>query len=82
MKRDVTDWYAQCHQCAQSRGLPSRPHGKLTKVLTGAPLDIVAIDILSGLPSSSDGSKYLLVVTDYFTKWCEAYPLPDAEAST
>jgi len=82
MKRDVTDWHMQCHQCAQSRGPPSRPHGKLTKVLTGAPLDIVAIDVLSGLPSSSDGSKYLLVVTDYFTKWCEAYPLPDAEAST
>ena len=40
------------------------------------------IDILSGFPVASDGSKCLLVLTEYFLKWVEAYPLPDAEAST
>ena len=50
--------------------------------MTGAPLDIVAIDILSGLPTTPDGLKYILVVTDYFTKWATAFALPDAEAST
>ena len=50
------------------------------KVLTGAQLDIVAVDILSGLPIAPDGSKYILVLTDYFTKWARAFALPDAEA--
>ena len=40
------------------------------------------MDILSGLPTADDGSKYLLVVVDAFTKWVEAYPLPDQEAAT
>jgi len=51
-------------------------------VITGAPLDIVAVDVLSGLPATADGKKYVLVLTDYFTKWACAFALPDAEAST
>jgi len=45
-------------------------------------MDIVAADILSGLPVTEDGLRYILVLTDYFTKWACAFTLPDAEAST
>jgi len=69
MKLDIRIWYKQCDICARSRGPPTRHQGRLQKVLTGAPLDIVAVDILSGLPNTSDGMKYILVLTDYFTKW-------------
>ena len=69
MRRDVVAWHRLCEDCALSKGPLSHPQGKLEKVLTGAPLDIVAIDILSKFPVTADGSKYLLVLTDYFTKW-------------
>ena len=82
MNRDVPLWYRACEQCAKGRGPPNRPHGKLHKVMVGAPLDIVAIDILSGLPVTPEGYRYILVLTDYFTKWSEAYPLKDAETTT
>jgi len=45
----------ECQDCATSKGPPNRPHGKLTKIITGAPMDIVAIDILSGLPVTKEG---------------------------
>jgi len=82
MKRDIQIWYSQCDICARSRGPPTRHQGRLQKVITGAPLDIVAVDILSGMPTTTDGMKYILVLTDYFTKWACAFALPDAEAST
>jgi len=81
MRQDVTNWYHQCPHCAKSKGPPLRPHGQLQKIPVGAPMDLVTMDILSGLPIASDGAKFLLVV-DAFTKWVEAYPLPDQEAVT
>jgi len=44
-------------------------------------MDLVAVDILSGLPEARNGSKCMLVVVDYMTKWAEAYALPNEEAS-
>jgi len=82
MTTTVPLWYSQCEVCAQSGGPPTKHQSRLQKVLTGVPLDIVAIDILWGLPTTADGMKYILVVIDYFTNWVSAFPLPDAEAST
>jgi len=45
-------------------------------------MDLVAVDILSGLPHADDGSVCILVAVDCFTKWVEAYPLPNEEAAT
>ena len=45
-------------------------------------MQLVAVDILGPLPESPKGNSYLLVVGDYFTRWMEAYPIPNQEAST
>ena len=48
----------------------------------GAPMERLALDVLGPLPISNAGNKYQLIVADYFTKWPEAYPLPNQEATT
>ena len=40
------------------------------------------MDITGPFPESPEGNRYILVVGDYFTKWMEAYALPDQEATT
>jgi len=82
MQKDIADWYRQCQSCATSKPPLGRPHARMTKVIAGAPMDLVAIDILSGVPVTPDGYRYILVATDYFSKWLEAYPLRDQEAAT
>ena len=51
-------------------------------MVSGFPLEKVAVDILGPLPVTEKGNKYIPVVTDYFTRWVEAYPVPNQEAST
>ena len=45
-------------------------------------MERLAIDVLGPLPVSDAGNKYLLIAADYFTKWPEAYPLPNQETVT
>ena len=40
------------------------------------------MDILGPLPVTHKNNKFILVIGDYLTKWTEAYPIPNMEAST
>ncbi|CAC5404232.1 unnamed protein product [Mytilus coruscus] len=46
----------------------------------GAPLDRLATDFLGPLPTTPRGNKFILTVTDYFTKWVEVFPVKDQTA--
>lgn len=48
----------------------------------GAPFERLAMEILGPFPRSNKGNKYLLVVGDYFSKWLDAIPVKDQEATT
>ena len=38
------------------------------------------MDILGPLPTTHDGNRYIIVFSDYYTRWPEAYALPSIEA--
>ena len=48
----------------------------------GMPVEKVVLDIMGPLPRCKRGNRYLLVLSDYFTKWVEAYAMPNQEAIT
>ena len=42
--------------------------------------DTIGVDLIGPLPETSRGNKYILTVSDYFSKWPEATPLSDKSA--
>ena len=45
-------------------------------------MEEVAIDLMEPYPESERGNKYVLVIVGSFSKWMEAYPVPNMEAKT
>jgi hypothetical protein len=43
---------------------------------------MVGIDILGPLPETVSGNKCILVITDYLTRWPEAFALKNTTAET
>ena len=40
------------------------------------------MDLVGPLPETPRGQKYIMTITDYYTKWAEAAPLKDKTASS
>jgi len=81
-RKDVAIWVLKCTDCMGRKGPKRKPRAPLKTVISGFPMERLAMDILGPLPLTRHDNKYVLVVEDYFTKWVEAFPLPDQEAST
>ena len=81
MGMDIRQWILSCDDCA-SRSTSHQKKMQMQKYRVGNPMERVAMDIMGPLPRSTRGNQYILVVGDYFTKWIEAYPLPNQEAKT
>jgi len=81
-RADVQRFCRQCVRCNEYfRGQLPRS-APLQPLVTGAPLERLHVDLTGPHPRSRRGSVWIMTCTDSFTKFCEAFPLPNKEAAT
>ena len=75
MAADVFDTVRNCHQCAKNRIRLRKRTNPLALFPATVPLRSVAIDILGPLTKTKKKMRFLLVMTDRFTKLTQVVPL-------
>ncbi|BHF69809.1 hypothetical protein SprV_0301285600 [Sparganum proliferum] len=81
-RRDVVSVCQTCQTCAQIKDPVVRPRAPLEPMSAGFPNHRIGLDIIGPLFQTKKGNRFILVIVDYFTKWCEAIPLPNSESLT
>ena len=81
-RRDTEAWCRSCDLCASRKGPPKKIRAPMAQYNVASPMERLAVDVMGPLPVTESGNRYLLIAMDYFSKWPEAYALPNQEATT
>ena len=83
MQKEALEYVRKCDQCQRFSPSIHQPGGVLNPLSSPWPFAQWGLDIVGPFPKVAGNKRYLLVGTDYFTKWVEAKPLAnikDADA--
>ena len=84
MRESVQFHIQHCEAC-QFRKPPNKSDIERTTDISFAadyPLEIVSWDIMGPIQASAAGNRYIVVVEDIFSRWVEAFPLPETSAAS
>ena len=82
VREDVNLWVSQCDVCEANKPPVFKPRAPLGSMPVGTPLDRLSTDLTGPFPRTPRGNRYILVVTDQFSKWVEIIAIPDQTAET
>ncbi|GFX75995.1 hypothetical protein TNCV_1995491 [Trichonephila clavipes] len=82
MYRNVVRYVMHCRECQRRKSVPQRPPGRLVPIPPAiAPFHRIGIDLLGRFPKSAHGNKWIIVCTDYSTRYAITKALPTAEVA-
>ena len=77
---DVEKKVKSCDRCIRRKSNPG-PSAELINIVSRQSIDLVCIDFLT-LERSKDGFEKILVITDHFTRYAQAFPTRNELAKT
>ena len=83
MQKETKEYAKKCDQCQRFALNIHQPRGVLNPLSSPRLFAQWSLDIVGPFPKAAGNKRYLLVGTDYFTKWVEVKPLAnikDADA--
>ncbi|KAG0863342.1 hypothetical protein G6F16_011875 [Rhizopus arrhizus] len=81
LKQDALDCVNSCPDC-QMFNIAKHGYHPLSSIYADAPWDHICIDTAGPMTTSVQGSNYILVVVDVFTRFCVLKAMPDKPSHT
>ena len=82
MHDDIRWWIKTCEVCQRRKRPYPTPKAPMRIYVTGQPNERLSMDVVGPMTKSKAGNMYLLCMTDHFTKFAKAVPVPDQGAET
>ena len=82
MKQYVRDYFRSCDICEERKNPGRKKRNYMESYVAGGRFERVAADIAGPFQKTANKNVYILVISDYFTKFSEIYPIPNMEAKT
>lgn len=83
MKVTIKNYIQGCFKCQSFNIGRHKAPGLLHPIEPpGGPFQLIGIDYSGPFPPTPQGNRYVLAITDYFTKWIIAIPLSNQTAQT
>ena len=82
VRKHIKLYVETCHVCQITKKNRRNPKHPLTELTAGFPLERLYIGFCGPFPITSRSNRYVLVLTDAFTKWVLAKPTVDETAKT
>ena len=81
MRKDVVKFVRKCRVCAEQKIPNVGPSGLMGREKrVSFPWQVIAVDFMGPFPPSPNRNQYLLVISDWFTKYTLLFPLRKANA--
>lgn len=78
MRDCVKDYVRSCQDCQTRNFLLVKPAGLLQPTKVGSLFEKWAVDLIGPVIKSKDGMRYIIICTEYLSKWVETRPIPNA----
>ncbi len=81
MSKDIETWCRNCERCILAKAIQPKVRSYLGSIQGSRPHEILAINFTVMEPAH-DGRENVLILTDIFSKYTQAIPTKDQQAST
>ncbi|UYV80953.1 K02A2.6-like, partial [Cordylochernes scorpioides] len=79
MLKDVSEFVRTCHLCQSRKGSNQLPSGLLQPIPpANFPFERIGIDFVGPLPSTKNRKKWIIVLSDYYTRYAETRAVSEA----